>query len=479
MSYKWKALSVTTLGALLASIQGSSLLLALPQILVELKTNFIILIWIILIYLLATTMFIPIIGKLADIIGKKFLYNLGFIIFTIGSLLSGLSQSSFHGFDLLFYRLIQGIGGALLFTNSTAIVTDAFSNTKNIGLGLGINQIATASGFIIGPILGGLLVPISWRLIFFINIPIGIIGSIWGIITLKDIVIEKKKEKFDYIGSIFLTLSIIFFLLSLSFISLPKSSSYLIILFSILFIIFFSTFLIYERNVEYPIFDFSLFKNKIFAYSNATGFLNSITRGAGLFILIFFLQGPYGKSPFETGLMIIPFGLSFLILSPISGYLSDKYSYRVLSTLGLFISAIGLLGLSTITKNTNYLDIAIYMSLLGAGSGLFSSPNTNSIMQNVKKEKRGEGSAIRVILTNLGQMLSIAIIFPIVLGGVSEKVVSQIFIYGEKNKMISQNIVNKFTQSIHLAFIILLVFGIITISISLFTSSRLHKNILT
>jgi EmrB/QacA subfamily drug resistance transporter len=479
MSYKWKALSVTTLGALLASIQGSSLLLALPQILVDLKTNFIILIWIILIYLLATTMFIPIIGKLADIIGKKFLYNLGFIIFTIGSLLSGLSQSSFHGFDLLFYRLIQGIGGALLFTNSTAIVTDAFSNTKNIGLGLGINQIATASGFIIGPILGGLLVPISWRLIFFINIPIGIIGSIWGIITLKDIVIEKKKEKFDYIGSIFLTLSIIFFLLSLSFISLPKSSSYLIILFSILFIIFFSTFLIYERNVEYPIFDFSLFKNKIFAYSNATGFLNSITRGAGLFILIFFLQGPYGKSPFETGLMIIPFGLSFLILSPISGYLSDKYSYRVLSTLGLFISAIGLLGLSTITKNTNYLDIAIYMSLLGAGSGLFSSPNTNSIMQNVKKEKRGEGSAIRVILANLGQMLSIAIIFPIVLGGVSEKVVSQIFIYGEKNKMISQNIVNKFTQSIHLAFIILLVFGIITISISLFTSSRLHKNILT
>ncbi len=481
MQYKWKALSVTTLGALLASIQGSSLLLALPQILIQLKTNFITLIWIILIYLLATTMFIPIIGKLADLFGKKFLYNLGFIIFTIGSLLCGISQSSFHGFDLIFYRLIQGIGGALLFTNSTAIVTDAFSNSGDLGLGLGINQIAVASGFIIGPILGGLLAPISWRLIFLINIPIGAIGSIWGIIILKDIVKNIKKEKFDYLGSFFLTSSIIFLLLTLSFISLPNSNSVLEFIFFIAFIILILSFILYERKVNNPIFDFTLFRNKTFFLSNLTGFLNSIARGASLFVLIFFLQGPYGKTPFQSGLMIIPFGASFLILSPIAGFLSDKYSYKILSTLGLIISALGLLGLASIGKYTNYFDISIFMILLGAGSGLFSSPNTNSIMRNVNTEKRGEGSAVRGILSNFGQMLSIAIIFPIVIGSISQNAISKIFIYGGHSVKIASSTLTNFINSIHNSFFILLVFTLIAIFISLIgptgkSHSEISKN---
>ena len=364
---------------------------------------------------------------------------------------------------------------------STAIVTDAFSNSGDLGLGLGINQIAVASGFIIGPILGGLLAPISWRLIFLINIPIGAIGSIWGIIILKDIVKNIKKEKFDYLGSFFLTSSIIFLLLTLSFISLPNSNSVLEFIFFIAFIILILSFILYERKVNNPIFDFTLFRNKTFFLSNLTGFLNSIARGASLFVLIFFLQGPYGKTPFQSGLMIIPFGASFLILSPIAGFLSDKYSYKILSTLGLIISALGLLGLASIGKYTNYFDISIFMILLGAGSGLFSSPNTNSIMRNVNTEKRGEGSAVRGILSNFGQMLSIAIIFPIVIGSISQNAISKIFIYGGHSVKIASSTLTNFINSIHNSFFILLIFTLIAIFISLIgptgkSHSEISKN---
>jgi EmrB/QacA subfamily drug resistance transporter len=473
MNYKWKALSVTTLGALLASMQGSSLLLALPQILIQLKTNFITLIWIILIYLLAITVFIPIVGRLADLLGKKTLYNLGFAIFTLGSLLCGISQSSFHGYDLLFSRLVQGIGAALLFTNSTAIVTDAFSGSKDMGLGFGINQIAVAAGFVIGPILGGLLAPISWRLIFLVNIPLGIIGTVWGIIALKDIIQENKKESFDYIGSIFLTLSLTSLLLALSLISLPNTNIFIVIILFIVFLILGIIFLLCEKKIKFPVFNFSLFKNRIFLNANITGFLNSIARGASLFILIFFLQGPYHRTPFEAGLMIIPFGISFLILAPISGFLSDKYNYKLLTSSGLLISAIGLFGFIFVTGSTSYFEIAILMSLLGIGSGIFSSPNTNAIMRNVDSSKRGEGSGVRGILSNLGQMLSVAIIFPIILGSISEKAMSEIFIYGGKSVKIIPGDLVKFINSIHMAFLILLIFTLIAMVMSITGPSRI------
>ena len=177
--YEWVALSVTTTGALLASIQGSALIIALPDILAELQADFITIMWVLLGYLLITTAFVQVIGRLADMFGRKNLYNIGFAVFTFGSLLCGLSQIQFHGWDMVVYRMVQGIGGALLFTNSAVIVADAFRKGR-IGFGLGVNQIAVAAGFLLGPVVGGLLTAISWRWVFLVNVPLGLFGTIWG-----------------------------------------------------------------------------------------------------------------------------------------------------------------------------------------------------------------------------------------------------------------------------------------------------------
>src|SRR3954447_1710677 len=183
--YEWVALSVTTLGALLASLQGSALLIALPDIMAHLQAGFLTIMWVLLGYLLITTALVPVVGRLADIFGRKTLYNAGFAVFTLGSLLAGLAQPQFHGWDLVGARVIQGVGGALLITNSTAIVTDA-SRGGRVGLGLGVNQIAGAAGFLLGPVVGGLLTAIAWQWVFLFNVPLGIFGTVWGIYRLRE-----------------------------------------------------------------------------------------------------------------------------------------------------------------------------------------------------------------------------------------------------------------------------------------------------
>src|SRR5512137_2267970 len=183
--YEWTALSVTTVGALLASIQGSALLIALPDIMTQLHAGFMTIMWVILGFMLITTALVPVVGRLADMFGRKNLYNAGFAIFTLGSLLAGLSSPQYHGWDLVLSRVIQGVGGALLFTNSAAIVTDAFRKGR-IGFGLGINQIAFAAGFLVGPVVGGLLTAVNWRWIFLVNVPLGILATIWGTIRLRE-----------------------------------------------------------------------------------------------------------------------------------------------------------------------------------------------------------------------------------------------------------------------------------------------------
>src|SRR6266699_1415829 len=197
--YQWTALSVTTVGALLASIQGSALLIALPNILTELHTTFFTIMWVLIGYLLITTVLTPVIGRLADRWGRKRLYKWGFVMFALGSLVAGVAQPQFHGGDLIVGRVIQGIGGALLVTNSTAIVTDAFRKGQ-VGLGLGINQIAGAAGFLVGPIIGGLLTEWSWRWVFLFNVPLGIFGVIWGIWRLREPVrsMVERKQRIDW-----------------------------------------------------------------------------------------------------------------------------------------------------------------------------------------------------------------------------------------------------------------------------------------
>ncbi len=427
--YEWTALSVTTIGALLASIQGSALLIALPEILTHLQTGFVTIMWVLLGYLLVTTALVPVVGRLADMFGRKRLYNAGFAIFTLGSLLSGLSQPQFHGWDLVGYRLIQGLGGALLFTNSAAIVTDAFRKGR-VGLGLGVNQIAFAAGFLLGPVIGGILTAISWRWVFLVNVPLGVAGTIWGILRLREPVLLPARQSFDWPGSLTFTAGLGSLLSAVSLVAFPLiNASYVYALFVLSFIGLGAFFLV-ERRALQPMLDFRLFKDKLFAFACAANALNGLARGAVLFVLIFFLQGPYGLDPLWAGIMMAPFGAAFMLIGPISGYLSDSHGSRGLATTGLLISALGLLGLSTVVSTTPYWLLALYMALMGGGSGFFGSPNTNAIMSSVVPGKRGTAAGINALLMNTGQMLSIAIAFPLVLSNIPLDVMFQVFLYG-------------------------------------------------
>jgi len=466
--YEWTALSVTTVGALLASIQGSALIIALPDILTHLNTDFITIMWVLLGYLLITTAVVPVVGRLADMFGRKSLYNAGFAVFTLGSLLCGLAQPQFHGWDLVGYRLIQGVGGALLFTNSAAIVTDAFRHGR-IGLGLGVNQIAAAAGFLVGPVVGGLLTAISWQWVFLVNVPLGIAGTVWGFFRLREPVSLPAKQSFDWPGSLTFVFGLGSLLLAVSLVAFPLISIfYVYILFACAAVGLIAFFAV-EMHVAQPMMDFKLFMDRLFAYASMARFLNSLARGAVLFVLIFFLQGPYGLDPLSAGIMMAPFGAAFMLLGPVSGHLSDRYGSRGLATAGLLVSSIGLLGLATVVGTTPYWKIAIYMIFMGGGSGLFASPNTNAIMSTVPPEKRGIASGTNVMLMNTGSMLSIAIGFPLVLSRIPVDVMFHVFLYGGG---MSGTSLEYFEMGMHEAFLVSFAVTIIAAVVSFLRPSQ-------
>lgn len=450
--YEWVALSVTTVGALLAAVQGSSLIIALPDVLTGLNANFLTIMWVLLGYLLITTALVPVVGRLADMVGRKRLYIAGFIVFTLGSLLSGLAQPEFHGWDLVLYRIIQGVGGALLITNSTAIVADAFRHGR-VGLGLGINQVAGAAGFLLGPVVGGLLTAVSWRWVFLINVPLGIFGTIWGMWRLREPVRERVKQRFDWLGSVTFVVGLGSLLLALSLVAFPMLPMTAVYVLFVVAVVGLVGFVYVEIHTQEPMLDLRLFEDRLFAFAALAGGLNGLARGAVLFVLIFFLQGPYGQDPLTAGLMMTPFGAAFLVLGPLAGYLSDHYGSRLLATAGLLVSAVALLGLSTVVSTTPYWQLAVWMMLMGGGSGLFTSPNVNALMSSVPPRQRGTASGVNTMVANTGQMLSIAIAFPLVLSRIPEDVMFKVFLYGGGMGDVPE-VLHAFEQGLHQAFLV-------------------------
>jgi EmrB/QacA subfamily drug resistance transporter len=458
--YEWVALSVTTVGALLAAVQGSSLIIALPDVLTGLDSSFLTVMWVLLGYLLITTALVPVVGRLADMFGRKRLYVAGFAVFTLGSLLAGLAQPQFHGWDLVLSRIVQGVGGALLITNSTAIVADAFRHGR-VGLGLGVNQVAGAAGFLLGPVVGGLLTAISWRWVFLINVPIGIFGTVWGMWRLREPVHLPAHQRFDMLGSVMFVAGLGSLLLALSLVAFPMLPMTVVYVLFVVAIVGLAGFVYVELHAPQPMLDLRLFQDRLFAFAALAAGLNGLARGAVLFVLIFFLQGPYGADPLTAGLMMMPFGAAFLLLGPLAGYLSDHYGSRMLATAGLLVSGAGLLGLSTIVATTPYWLIALYMVLMGGGSGLFTSPNINALMSTVPPRQRGTASGISTMVANTGQMLSIAIAFPLVLSRIPEDVMFKVFLYGGGMGDVPDAL-HAFEQGLHQAFLVS--FGITVIA---------------
>lgn len=436
MQYKWVALSNTTLGVLTASINGTITIISLPAIFDGIHINplapssFQYLLWILMGYNIVTATLLVSFGRLSDMYGRVRLYNLGFLIFTIGSILLSLTPNTgdLGALELIVFRIVQGIGGAFLFANSVAIITDAFPVNER-GKALGINQIAGLAGSLIGLILGGILATYGWRLVFLVSVPVGIFGTIWSYLKLKELGQMTSNEKIDWIGNLTFAAGSILILLGVTYGLMPYGSSetgwqnpWVITAMTSGFLLLIA-FIFVERKVKYPMFRVELFKIRMFAAGNLASLLRSFAYGGLMIMIVIFLQGiwlplhgySYSETPFWAGIYTIPLMLGFVTMGPISGWLSDKYGARVLSTLGMIIVGVGFLLLTTLPYDFNYAEFAAILYFIGLGNGMFASPNTASIMNSVPAKYRGVASGMRATLQNTGQTASIALFFTIVI----------------------------------------------------------------
>lgn len=410
MDYKWVALSNTTLGVLMASLDINIVLIALPSIGADLKgMNAFNVLWVILGYQLVIASVLVNFGRLSDMFGRVKLYTLGFALFTIGS---GLCSISTTADQLIAFRVVQATGSAFLFSNSAAIITDAFP-TQERGRALGINQVSIVAGSVAGLVLGGALTTIiGWRAIFWVNLPIGIFATLWSHFKLKELAKIPTEHKLDIGGNLTFAFGLLTLLLAVTLNAILGLGTFLTVIFLLVSLAFFMTFIRIERRVKSPMFDLDLFKNRVFTSGNETIFLNALARGSFSLVMVFYLQGPLMRlSPLAAGLFLIPLSVSLSVMGPISGALSDRYGFRPLVLIGLAMSAVGFIIMTGIGESVTQREILLPLILIGGGIGIFASPNRSSIMNSVPWYRRGVASGISTTLINAGNTMSIGLAF--------------------------------------------------------------------
>ena len=439
-NYKWITLSNTTLGVLMASIDSSILIISLPAIFNGLGVNpltpgnIALLLWLLLGYMIMSSVIVVTIGRLSDMFGRVKLYNLGFAIFAIGSTVLYAVTYLFTGTTavllMIVFRLVQGFGGGFLFANGAAILTDAFPHDQR-GTAMGINQIAAIMGGLIGLILGGVLSAIDWHLIFLISVPVGILGAVWSYLALHEIAKIRENQKVDILGNVTFGVALTLILISMTYGLLPYgtsntgwSSPYVIggIITGLLLLV---AFVFIELRAKDPMFNLYLFKIRAFSAGILSLFLAGIARGGLQFMLIIWLQGiwlplhgvSFVNTPLQAGIDMIPLLLGFLVMGPVAGHLSDKYGARLFSTLGMIINVIGFLLLMALPVNFSYPVFALIIFVLGIGQGMFAAPNTTSVMNAVPPEHRGITAGMRATFTNMSFMFSIVIFFTLLVVG--------------------------------------------------------------
>lgn len=410
--YPWLLLSVTSLGVLLATLNLSTLNVALPEVVTHFHSSEVASNWILLSYMLVNTIFILVFGKIADIFGRRGMYLVGLTEFTIVSFLCGFAPNVWV---LIILRALQALGGALIITNTTPLITDAFP-AKKLGTGLSINILVASIAQLIGPVVGGFLVyHFGWRWVFWFNVPVGIIGVFWGIFTLRTVPGQAKGEKVDWKGNITAFIGLSGLIFALSEVGVIGWSSLPVLVGLILFVIFTIFFFWVEWHAKFPLIDFSLFHDRPYAMANLATFLNSLARSSVVLLIALFYQVVDLENPFTAGLKVVPITIGVMIGSLIVGTLTTKYSARLLSTLGLFGTCIGMLLLTwKIGIHASLLWISIGQLLIGIGTGVFQTPNTQSIMLTVPHERRGIANGIRSMLQNMGAVISTALSLMIV-----------------------------------------------------------------
>jgi MFS family permease len=440
--YKWVALSNTTLGTLMAGIDVNIVLISLPAIFVALKVNPLApdettyLLWILMGYSVITATLLVSFGRLSDIFGRVRFYNIGFIIFTVGSLILSLIPSTGNtgAMELIIFRLVQAVGGGFLFANSAAILTDAFPHQER-GLALGLNGVAFNGGSLIGLILGGFLAAINWRLVFLINVPIGIVGTIWAYLKLQETGVLNKKRGLDLAGNTTFGAGLTLLLVAITYGILPYGHSPMgwtnpwVQGGMVAGIILLVAFVFIEMRVKDPMFRLSLFRNRMFSAGNVSGFLQAVARGGLTFMLIIWLQGiwlplhgyNFAETPLWAGIYMAPMIGGFFFMGPLSGWLSDRFGSRSFATGGMLLTMAGFLLLAALPANFSYLPFMLILVLLGLGMGMFNSPNMAAVMNSVPAKYRGVASGMRATIQNSGMLLSMSLFFSMIIIGMASK----------------------------------------------------------
>jgi MFS family permease len=437
--YKWVALSNTTLSMTMATIDASIVIIAMPAIFrgIHLSPlapgNISYVLWMIMGYLLVQAVLVVTLGRLGDMFGRVRIYNLGFVVFTLASV--ALSLDPLTGGDgalwLILWRVVQAFGGAMLMANSAAILTDAFPANQR-GMALGINQIAGISGQFVGLLLGGLLAAWDWRAVFWVNVPIGLWGTIWAYRSLREIA-TTRRAPIDWAGNVLFAVGATSLLAAITYGIQPygghatgwtnpwvitglAGGAALLVVFCIV-----------ETKIEEPMFRMGLFKIRAFAAGNAASLMSSMARGGLQFMLVIWLAGiwlplhgyDFTVTPLWAGIYMLPLTAGFLIAGPVSGYLSDRFGARPFATAGLLVAACGFTGLMLLPVDFPYWAFACIIFCNGIGSGLFASPNTSSIMSSVPARHRGAASGMRSVFMNSGMSLSIGFFFSLMIAGLA------------------------------------------------------------
>ncbi len=437
--YKWIALSNTTLGMLMATINSSILLIALPNIFDGIKVNPLepgntsLLLWLIMGYLVVTAVLVVSFGRIGDMVGRVRMYNLGFAVFTFFSIM--LSATWLDGTAgalwLIVMRVLQGIGGAIVFANSSAILTDAFPRHQR-GMALGVNAVAAIAGSFIGLVLGGVLGPINWHYVFLVSVPFGVFGTVWAYLKLREFG-ERQPAKLDWWGNATFAVGLIAVLVGITYGIQPYGGASMgwanpwVLAAIIGGAAVLATFTVIETRVANPMFQLSLFRIRAFTAGNIATLLAALGRGGLMFILIIWLQGvwlpqhgySFEDTPLWAGIYMLPLTAGFLVAAPLTGALSDRLGARPLSTGGMVVTGCAFFGLQALPVNFHYGPFAALLFLTGVGMGAFSSPNQAGIMNSLPRLSRGVGAGMTATFQNAATVLSIGVFFSLIIVGLS------------------------------------------------------------